>query len=339
MKKITIFVAVILMASLTQAKKLADLPEVEKPFSIVVDKGQLFVSDHTVTLHIYSMKDFKYTKQVSQKGEGPGEFRHTPFFAVYPDDFFVYTGGKCMYFSRKGDYKKEFKINSMGVKMISPLGKNFVVNRRGVNQKTGYHFSKFILYTYTEEKGIEYKGLLYYIEPRKVTNRKKPDYPVISPWFYFIVHEDKVFIGDPSRGLFVQVFDSEGSEIGTIQNLEVPRRKITAQYKKKHMDKMKKSRHFNTVNNMYNIVFPEYFPDFYRFGVNNGKIYFLTYNQKDDLREIYITDFTGKMLKKTYVPFVENDVHMHFSIVDDKFYYIMENEETEMWELHMVEIK
>jgi hypothetical protein len=89
----------------------------------------------------------------------------------------------------------------------------------------------------------------------------------------------------------------------------------------------------------YNFYFPEYFPGFYRFAVDKGKVYFLTYNRKGDQRELIVTDFNGKVLKQSYVPWVENEVYTNFSISNDMFYYIMENDETEEWELHVTDIK
>jgi hypothetical protein len=137
----------------------------------------------------------------------------------------------------------------------------------------------------------------------------------------------------------VAVFDSKGKEINRVNLLEVDKIKMTEQYKKELMERAKRQPSYKMIESMYNIIFPEYFPGFYRFAVDNGKVYFLTYLRKDDKREMIIADLKSKKFKRTFVPWVENGVHTNFSIVNDKFYYIKENEEEEVWELHMETIK
>jgi hypothetical protein len=322
------------------AKRLAELPEVFQPSVIIVENNQLLISDRTVKLHLYSMKDFKYIKQLTRKGEGPGELKYTPRFIIHHGYIFLYSHSKCMYFSRNGDYDREFIITNIRLNAVYPVKENFVGLKPGTNTRNKNYYRDISIYKYTKGKEFKCEKVVYYLEepPQKIRGGKK-DYTVINDYLGIIVHDDKIFIGDSSRGLFVAVFDANGQEINRVNLLEVDKIKITGQYKKEFMERAKRQPSYNIIKSMYNIIFPEYFPGFYRFAVDNGKVYFLTYLRKDDKREMIVVDLKSKIFRRTFVPWIENDARINFSIENDKFYYIMENEEEEVWELHMVEIK
>jgi hypothetical protein len=342
MKIIILLVIILLSGTQINAKKLTELPEVDRPFSILVKNNQLLIADRTVKLHLYSMKNFKYLKQISRKGSGPGECRHVPIFTIYPNCIFIFSRGKGMYFSRNGDYKNEIRVHTgKGISFISPLKDNFVALIKGFNTRNKKYYRDISLYSYTKDRELKSEKTLYYLEePGAKIRGGKQDYTVINDYLGYIIHDDKVFVGDSTRrGLFVAAFDANGKEINRVHLLGIDKNKVTEQYKREFMEKGKLSPSYNIVKNMYNIVFPEYFPSFYRFAVDNGKVYFLTYVRKNDKREFIIANFKGDILKRTFVPWVENEANINFSIENDKFYYIVENEEEEVWELHMEEIK
>jgi hypothetical protein len=340
MKIIALFLILIIIGGQLESSKLANLPEVEKPFNIIISNERLFVSDRTVKLHIYSMKDFRYIKQITRKGEGPGECRTVPKVTPYRDYIAIYTRRKCMFFSRNGDYEREFRTKIRGIITISPLNEIFVVYKHGMNSKNDNYYRDISLYTFADDKDFKFKKVIYYLEkPPEIIRGGKKDYTVLNDYLGFVVQNDKIFVGDSSRGLFVAVFDSNGKEINRINLLEVDKIKVTERYKKEFMERAKRQPSYNIIKNMYNIIFPEYFPGFYRFAVDNGKVYFLTYLRKDDKREMIIVDLKSKIFQRTFVPWVENEAWINFSIENGKFYYIMENDEEEVWELHMEAIK
>jgi hypothetical protein len=340
MKIIVLFMLLILNGGQINPVKLASLPEVEMPYSILINKGQLFVADRNVKLHLYSMKDFKYIKQITRKGEGPGELRYTPRFSVHPDYIFLHSSRKCMYFTKNGDYDREFIIKNIRFNEVYPVKENFVGLRPGMNSRNDSPYSDISIYTRTKDNEFKFKKIVYYLEspPQEIRGGKR-DYVVIRDYLGIIVQEDKIYVGDSSRGLFVAVFDANGQEIGRVNLWKMDKIKVTEEYRKEFMERIKRNSSYNIVKSMYNIIIPEYFPGFYRFDVDNGKVYFLTYLKKDDKREIIVADFKGSPPKRAYVPWVENDAYINFSIENDKFYYIAENEEEEVWELHMVEMK
>lgn len=320
------------------SKKLASLPEVSKPVNILVNQGQLFISDSTVKVHMYSMKDFKYLKQISRKGEGPGECYNVPYLTLGPDYIFLYTLGKCLFFTRDGEYLREFKIPSRGTTFFAPVGENFIIEKVDFQKK--HHASETSICTYSKNKELKFKKLIYYYEnTRKFIwkGNKKPISPLRDRHF-FVVFDNKVFVGDTTRGLFVEIYDSNGNQISQVK-LDMEKIKVNEQYKKEWLGKIKEAGNWELFQSMYYADFPEYFPPFYRFAVNNGKVYFLTYKKKDEKREVVVADWKGNLIKRTYVPWIENAAYLSFSIENDKFYYITDNEGTGEWELHVEEVK
>jgi hypothetical protein len=341
MKVSIVFLAVLfLFINLLYSKRLAVLPEVGKPQDMVVDNGQLFISDQTVKVHVYSMKDFKYQAQISRQGQGPGECEYVPIFRVGPDYIFLYSLGKGIFLSRDGRLKRELRIPRKGTESIAPLGEDFVCQTWGKNKRNDHNYYDISIYSYTEEQGLNYKKILYYFDlPPSKRRGGKWNYHIFREYNDYVIYDNKVFVGDSTRGIFAAVFDNQGNEINQIK-LDVKEIKLTAEYKKHLMDMLKQNPEWEMANSIYNIVLPEYFPAFYRFSVNNGKVYFLTHKLKgNNQREVIITDLKGNLLKRTYVPWIENELRIDYAIENDKFYYILANETTEDWELHMEEIK
>jgi len=324
------------------AKKLASLPEVIRPSRIVVDNGRLFISDHTVKLHLYSMKDFSY-KLFARKGEGPGELRMSPWALVLPDSVFLNSSTRRgMIFSFDGQLLKEYKLLKFSSNRFFPVGKNFAILQNNPRVKKGYIGNEISIYEYNDKiNEFKFKKMIYYNE-YNIYDRKtsgKWNYPLIKPYYGFIVKDDKVFIGDTDRGFYVEIYDSEGREVSKIRLYQDPI-KIDDSFRKLIMQKFKEVPAWKTINDMYHVYFPEYYPAYYRFAVDNQKIYFLTFKMKDKRREVIITDYKGNILRHSYLPVLdEYDVFPIFSIEDDKFYYIKENEDTEEWELHVEDIK
>jgi len=318
------------------AKKVASLPEVEKPSYIDIEKGRLFVSDSNVKLHLYWMKDFSY-KLITKRGEGPGETRFHPYFWTYPDRIFTYSSKRGMFFSLDGELQKEIKIPLFSLSKACPIGKNFVVYQGAKNPKKGHTELEMSIYEYSEKQGFQYKKIIYYRDIKTKIIRGKKRYPLIRPYFGFLVKDDRVFIGDCYRGFCVEIYDNQGNEAGKIK-LFPDKVKVSEDFIKRATNVLKSPK-YDRVKSMYHIDFPEYYPDFYRFDVDKQKVYFLTYKKQDKYRELIITDYNGKILKRSYVPWVENEATINFAINNDKFYYIEENEDTEEWELHVEDIK
>jgi hypothetical protein len=277
------------------AKKVGSLPEIASPMEIIVSNGILYVSDQQQSrVFLYSMKDFKLVKEVSRKGEAPGETFGVPRISAYPGYIFLYCLGKGLYFSRDGKYTKEFRIRRRG-NDLRPIGENFVFM---INKGDGFKDCSidFSIYSYSRENNLEFKKILY-IEKRSCATKtgEKMDYNLINSSASYIVYDNKIFLGDPARGIYMEIFDKDGNRTGKIHIKQFEKQEVTDQFKKEYMERVKMSSNYTLATAMYNLYFPEYFPGYYKFTVDKGKVYFLTFNRKANQREMIISDWKGTL--------------------------------------------
>jgi hypothetical protein len=320
------------------SERLAVLKELEKPYIMKIDNGQLLISDETVKVHLYNLKDLKY-KQIGKRGNGPGEYPIIPEVYFADKHIFIYRRGKCMFFNREGNYISEFKIPPAKTSFIRPFGKHYLQEKFGLNKNSISWYSELSLVSHTREDGLKHKNQLYY-QDQKTQKEKSGKEPIniMKTYFSFIVYRDKVFVHDNTIGFYVEIYDLEGNQIGKI-NIPYERKKVPENYTDRPIEIIKRKGKWELFKNNFYFDLPEYFPAFRRFAVDNDKLYFLTYNEKPGKRELVVADLKGNILKKAYVPYFNEEMHTYFAIKNDRFYYIMENEDTEEWELHVEDIK
>lgn len=319
--------------------KLAVLPEVSKPDFIVIDDRQLLIADKTFQLHLYSMKNFKYEKQIFKRGEGPGEASGIAYVWTSPEYIFVYCMGKNLYFTREGKFLKEFKTPIARTSFIRPVGNKFLCmnhSRKSPTEGSAYDYS---FYTHSADKKMKYEKLLYYWEnlPIRWKGSRRP-LTLIKPEHNVCVFENRIFICDSDRGLFVQVHNLNGDRLYQVR-LESEKIKVPDDYAAEFFGTLKNSGKTNSFNSQFYYDEPEFFPAFFRFYVGKNKLYFLTYQKNGNNREVIICDWQGKNIKKTYIPWVNYWDARMYTIWNDKFYWLVDNEETEEWELHATDVK
>jgi hypothetical protein len=151
-----------------------------------------------------------------------------------------------------------------------------------------------------------------------------------------VVYKNRIYIFDTTKGFFVSVLDASGKKLFEI-NKEYKRLKVSEEYKNERMRKKREEPNFEQWSKMANFVFPEYFPAFRTVRISGDKIYFITYKNIDKKYETIVTDLKGNVLRRTIIPVVPDDRFL-FTINKDKFYYIIENEDEEMWELHAADL-
>jgi len=342
MKKSKLIGLVILLLSWAavtplSARKLGNMPELSHYSTFYVYKNRLFAMDPQVHVDIYSLKPFRYIKQASRKGAGPGESIRSPSIMIYPDYLYLYRLGKCMFFSHDGDYIKEYRIPKPHLHHFAPLGDNFFTHNI-TNDKTASNHELSIC-TYSKKEGIKHKKIVYiYVFPIQKKKDNKIPYSPFKKFVRYSIVEDKIFIPDPDRGMFAEIYDFNGNRLSRI-NLDYEKIKISEENKKKIKDILESIQAYRDTVDMYYLDMPDYYPSYQYATLDNGKVYFLTYYKKGQMREIIIADWKGKFIKRSYVPALTDIEVVSCAISNNKFYYIYENEETEEWELHAEDIK
>lgn len=119
------------------------------------------------------------------------------------------------------------------------------------------------------------------------------------------------------------------------------------EFKEEYMQEQCSSANWERLNQMFDYKFKEYFPAFFSFKIDNQKIYVTTYEKKEDNYEIVVLDPEGNILERSFCfplhplqrisrRFVSYS--NEYDIFDDNIYYLVENKDTEEWELHSAEI-
>ncbi len=338
MKKSILILFVIMLATVVFAEKIAVLPEISKPRGLYVDGKQVYITEKSKAF-VYPMDDFKKVKQFIKPGEGPSEAKSTIKIRIFPNALRVTDSNKVMTFSRDGVFKEEKRF-STSISRISPLTKNLLGVLLNADKETG---GKYLTVSILDKQFNVIKEL--YKGP--VLNRRKGAQrvmTVIIPSFDYQLYEGKIFVLDTQNGFFIRVFDTNGNKLYDIDK-EYKKIKVPESFKEEYFNRLKKNpRAWAMAKKAFFFFFPGYYPAVDRFWVNNGKIYATTNEKKEKedtenkktARKLVVLDLTGNSLKQVFVPDVKKEIT---TIDNGKFYYLLENEEAEAWELHAEAIK
>jgi len=308
-------------------ERLVTLPEIMKPGSISVDNNQLYIAERSA-IYLYSTKDFKLVKQFGGRGEGPGEFRNFPAVKVFPDYLLINTFGKMIYFSRNGELLKEKKTIVMFGAMFYPLGENFVGMEMNYHRESQKSTNAITLF----DKDFKTIKVVAESEMSGRVDSRTIEMAMVRDYFGHDVYGEKVYVGETKKGFCFEVFNSKGNKLYQIEK-EYEKLEVTDDYKKKYIERIKESSFYKRVKGRVKFTCRKYFPAFKNFSIDHGKIYVFTYQKKDEKQEVIIMDLKGSILKKTFLP-----DEVFYSIDNDRFYYLKENEEEEEWELFVESI-
>jgi hypothetical protein len=307
------------------AKKIAKFPGINEPYQFEVYDDFIYIGERS-TISIYSIDDFTLIKKFGREGEGPGEFQPFPMLKVFPKYIVVNNLIKWLIFSRNGELIKE-KRNS-GIKFyLYPVGINYVA----LSPLPDHVNSVIKIYN---EKLEPIKEISREVSTVK---RKRRRSNMITDYYRHTVYDDKIFLGDTSKGFFIEVFDSKGNKLYEIRKKYQPI-KVTEKYKKDELKREKEANDIvsNTRRKLkYKYVFKDHFPAFRDLRVKDGKIYIFTHKRKGDRGEIIVMDLVGKIKKRVFAPRVPLK---YCSISNNRYYYLNDNLENEEWEMFSEDI-
>jgi len=357
MKKTLFLFFLLLIACLVTGEKLGVLTDVMRPQLLEVDTDKLYVLDGA-QIYIYSAKDLKLINRFGKKGEGPGEMRPgriiSSSISIYPEYLLVAgvmgdTEGlvKIIYFTHEGKFIKEKKTWPQMFR-VHPVGKNFVVNRLHIDENRRQTSVVAICDADLKEKKVLCRQEVS-LNPKR--------FFLIADTIQFTVYNDKIYLENSKKGFIVEVFDHEGNLVTKIEKKVKPI-KLTNSLKKSFIEEFKSdplvkfnASHLGGMNaylKNFNMLWPDFLPLIKDIIVSEDKIYLQTFNEKDNKIEFVIMDLKGNNQESVFLPKVMMPPFAgrllgkgtrFFDIEKDKFYYIVENEDEEEWEVHVEKIK
>ena len=319
--------------------KIVSLPDILEPSCIAVDKQHIYIIDRDRSIFIYSIDDLRLIKRFGRIGEGPGEFSTRPVITVYPDFLLFNILSKMIYFTKDGDFKKETKIPFFYQPYnfpFVPVGDNFVGFSTFITQD-----GRRLHYGCIYDKGFQlikrfYDQVPIGIPPPPLGSERD----VILDCIQMAIERNKIFIADSRKGFLISAFDSDGRLLYEVHKDF----KVTKEYKNGYIKKKMESRNWERIYSQYKYKYGQYFPAFFSFKIDNGKIYLMTYGKEDNLHEIIVMNLKGDIIKRTFSfpihPYGDlYALNYEYDIHDDKIFYMSYNYQTDVYELHINEIK
>ncbi len=344
MKKSCAFILMVLFSTVAFTAKIATFPRLMNPEAIIVDNQQIFIVEG-IHLFIYSAKDFKLQVKIGKEGEGPREFKkHNRAFLtnlqvyIQPDRIFISSLGKISFFTREGTFIKEI-ISTSPTGRCAPLGEKYAGLGFARTEK-----AEFVIFKIYEDPAKQGKEIRRFKIP-EVPGKKIDPVKMVLANNAFVIYKDgdRLFMPDQEDGT-IHVFDENARECHTI-TYQYPKVKIADSIEKK-LDRLFSRDH--RFKDLYlrdkarnNIRFASYFPPIKALRISDQKVYVITFNQKDEKYESFIFGIKGKLLKKIFLPLAEKNLleFYPFTVYKGKFYQLIENEDKEEWELHIMKIK
>lgn len=350
MKKIILLLIMLLLLLLNSMPNEAKttepvpLPDLKKPQQLTIHDGRIFITENT-SIYIYSLKNHKLLKRFGAAGEGPQEFKLNPFgpglqLFPCPEGLLINSDGKVSFFTTTGKFIREIKVKPYG--LFAPLGKNYVGNGSAPDN-AGRMNLNINLYNANFNKIKEFHHTRKTIGTGLYSNLLLETIDLPYEAFTYPVYKNKVFIAHETEkeGLIIKAFNSSGEKKLTIIR-PYDKQKVSENYKKKMRDWFKNRSPLKPFwGRIKNVIrFKLFFPLLKNMLVDDGRIYVLTYTQKQGQYECLVFDMKGKEHPRVLLPLPQEEpfAPVLYTIKNKRFYSLTENEDTETWELRVNKI-
>lgn len=341
MKKylIVLFMFLIGISFISADEKVVPLSRLNKPATIIVDGGLILIAEFP-TIYVYSQKDFSFITSFGKQGDGPREFSQYTRIQKdpgNPDKIVVGSHMKMSYYSRDGKFISEKRPKTGGLgNVYKPFGDKFVSYSNYQNRDTKATYLTIVLY----DKDMKKKKNVY--EEKNVFQQGRK-INVLRTWgAWFRLYGKKIFVTGEKEG-YVFIYDENG-------NLKLELKCELGKLKVKDSDIKRYHEFFRTdpqfkrfYDNIKDLVkFPSVFPIIRGMDVVDEKLYVNGYPGPDGRTEFAIYDLKGSLIKnRIYLSIPDataRDLYP-YTIKDDKLYQLVDNDDKEIWELHVHDLK
>jgi hypothetical protein len=347
---IIVLIIIILMVTLVHGEKTGVLSEILRPEGIEVSGERLYVVEGA-TFFVYNLKNLNLIKKFGRAGQGPGELSTgllTPnSLRILKDKIMAEGFNKIIFFSKDFRFLTEARKKGMLLYNVMPIGGNFVALRMsGGNNK--------IIFTLLL-MGPEMK-VIKEIYKQESFDRQR-ELILLRDTIHFDIYNEKIYVEESDKGFFIEVFDNSGNRLYEIKkNFTVP--KVTESDKEAIFNNLKEDKLIGSVakreggwekfKKAGTFTYPGTYPHIQDIIVTDEKIYVSTFDRKDDKEKYIIMDLKGNIISTLYMPITRKSsytartlgrANRFYGIANNKFYYIKENEDEEVWELLVTEMK
>lgn len=337
-----LFVVVLMSAFLTvSAADPVPLSGLVRPSVFIVKADRIYTLENA-TVSIYSLKDFSLIKQFGKAGEGPQEFKYNanngrPLSMSFQGDrLAVNSVNRMSYFTLDGKYigEENLKIDML----LFGVGKGYI----GVGPTTGDDGkTQSIGFRLYDAKFMP--GKLIYQSKLSVDNPRELIIPS-DTFTYNPVYKDRIYLNTSSEKFVIDVFDSQGKKLYSIQKdyaaipLGESHRELTHEFFRTNP---RYKREYEYIKDI--LKFRDHFPPIRDFYLEADRIHAISYNHKGNMWEMIVLDLKGKELGRSFIPLAEFEPFSFYpilySVYKDKVYTLVEDEEDEGWKVHTTVLK
>jgi len=335
MKKFYLGILILFFSYMVFAGQVVPLPDLQKPENIIVDHNQILITEFP-HVYIYDLKSMKLVKKFGKAGEGPREFFNyvrIQYDPKYPDHICVGSHMKMSYFTRTGEFVKEVRSKtSTTANVYKPVGKkNF--SAYGFTQVDKTVFNTLNLFDENLKKIKEIARWEPIFQQGKSLNPTDTD----LQGGQFRIYDSKIYLMLREDGN-VDVFDENGEKLYAVK-YDYERIPVTAEDKKAIYEHFKTDPRFSRFYDMFKqmVKFPSDWPSTIDHIAADEKLYVLTNKKKGEKSEFVIFDKNGNFSEKVMVPvkFANPRETYPMTINYGKLFQLVDNEDTEEWELHI----
>lgn len=328
---------------LTTAAEEFQLSEIFQPKRICIDDDYLYVRDHACAcVALYSLPKATFARKIGKKGEGPGEMPISPYFSIAPGKVLLHSISKLIVFSNDGTLIKEISLPTLSsIYRIGAVGDNYVAvrTRYEVNRKESFRSIGETILCDKNFKTI--KSLKQWENLESRTNAMGKQYrEPIKGCRIFRTWKNKIYVPEPDKGLYLEVYDTEGNLEKVIHTgykkilvgADAKKEAVRAYFNKRYMTQERKA----ALKKRLLFRFPEFYPAIWDFVVQDDNIYIKTYEKNDrELVKFLVLDLNGKLVKSVFLPDINN---LLYFIKNNTFYYLEEDVDKETWLLKVLKI-
>jgi hypothetical protein len=327
--RLAIATGLALCARTASAELVAKLPQVMNPFYLTIADGRMYIVENSVAVHIYTLnpKGVSFVKTFGREGQGPGEFDFIYVIRPFKDHLDIPGSFKLARFSLEGDYLSEVAVTVGAFKgAVYRLGEGYVV--RGVNFDEKGATTTIRLY----DKDIK---LVKEIGSRtEASNIMKIN--LVANYFAPRVFGDRLYVIDAAQESIVTVYDRNGVQQKEIR-LPLEPVKMTAALREAVTKSIKDgwTGPMRWEDYEKRLFFPDRTPGLDYFEVLGGQFVARTWKYREDKVEFALFDEQGRELRRLDLPYtgrLSNGIL--FCFYQGRYFYLRENPQEEVWELH-----
>ncbi len=332
---LTIILGVLCTGYSLKAEEPVELEGLNNPSAITVTPEDIFITDG-ITVNVFSRKDFSRKVSFGKAGSGPGEFQSgrrrggsvSPII-VYPDgdNIVVFNSRRHLFFTKEGKYIREQNIGKR-TSALAPFEGGYLGTQFG--RQNNKFFMKFLWFDKEYKSGAPIKSLELDASRRFSIFGRNPAYTTIG---------NRIYLADRTKPKLA-IYDRNSVKHGDIE-VDFERPDLTAAkvkgIKEYYKDMLGADR-FKRVSRFMDI--PSKYPSFIGVKADGKYLYLITWSSTDKGNLTFVYNKEGKLVKKIHIKMemVSAVAPYPFDIKAGTFYQLIENDDTEEWDLHSTKL-